>query len=79
MAKVEATFPQDKTKYPLSIDTLNTGAFFEADNDTIVFVGRGARGNDNPLNIENGIGGYTPTGSKFRKLPKGTVLTITIT
>lgn len=78
MAKIKVTFPHESEKYPLSLDYLQAGSFYESDNDTFVFVGRGELDTNNPINIENGIGGYTNGGCKFRKLPKGTVLTITI-
>jgi hypothetical protein len=78
MAKVELVVP-NKIEYPLRLDQLIGSTFYEAGNGTVVFVGRGELGNNNPLNIENGIGGYkSDTGIRFRKLPKGTVITVTI-
>jgi hypothetical protein len=58
-------------KYPLSAKDLKYGQFAEHENGTIVI--RLHRGNeidasDHLINIENGVGSYSPT-SKFRLLP----------
>lgn len=64
------------TTYPLNFEDLQSGHFAECENGTVVFVGRGPLDHNNPLNIENGIGGYGPKSGepyKFRYLTDHTI------
>ncbi len=74
---VKLTVAGEKVRYPLHFDDLKAGYFYEHEYGTIVFVGREELNNNNPINVENGLGGYKSSDGGFRSLPPNTTITIT--
>ena len=62
---------KDSNDFYLSVHELEEGKLYECDNETFcivvtTYVAKNARVSERVINIENGVGGYELTQSKFR-------------
>lgn len=64
-------------KFTLAVEDLTAG-FYECENGTLVFMVKGYVSAMNPVNVENGFGGYDPAsrGEKYGFRKVSTTITI---